>query len=199
MRKEIPMTKKLYVAVAFLIAAALLAACGGGAAKPPVEMQKYEAGAFTVEYPKAWQKSNIDMMGLNMAFFSTKEFALEDLGGLDFESMVSQDPVFVLMFVPATLAGQMGLDDLDAAMENTGFGEEDVQVVKEGAVTLDGAKGKILIAKGTDPDTGKMGAHVVMVKKDDGTVIVLMGVTPEKDLDKNLGIFEYMQSTFKFK
>lgn len=198
------MTKKFYVTIALVVVAALLVSCGGGgAAKPPVEMQKYEASTFTVDYPKAWQKSNIDMMGLSMVFFSTKEIGLEDLGGLDFSSMMSKEPVFTLMFVPAALAGQMGLDDLDAAMDAAALGDElgdeDVQIIKEGDVTLDGAKGKLLIVKGTDPDTGKMGAHVVMVKKGDGTVIVLMGVTPEKDLDKNLGIFEYMQSTFKFK
>jgi hypothetical protein len=56
-----------------------------------------------------------------------------------------------------------------------------------------------MIAKGTDPDIGKMGAHVVMVKKGDGTTVIFMGITPEQDLDKNLKIFEYMQNTFKFK
>lgn len=196
------MKKTLYLIVAFAIAAALLAACGGGgggASKPPVEMQKYEAETFAIEFPKAWQKSNIDLMGLSMAFFSTKEFKAEDLSGLDLQSMVSEDPLFILMFVPQTLAGSMGLDDLDEAMKSTDIGEEDVEVIKEGDVTLDGAKGKILIAKGTDPDIGKMGAHVVMAKKDDGTVVILMGVTPEKDLDKNLDVFQYMQDTFKFK
>jgi hypothetical protein len=194
--------KRLYVIVALAMAAALLAACGGGGggtSKPPVDMQKYETDTFAVEYPSAWQKSGVDLMGLSMAFFSTKEIKVEDLGGLDFESMVSQDPVAVLMFVPQTLAGQMGMDDLDAAMSSTGIAEEDLEIIKEGDVTLDGAQGKILIAKGTDPKIGKMAAHVVMVKKSDGTVVVFMGATPEKDLDKNLEVFQYMQDAFKFK
>jgi hypothetical protein len=199
------MNKRVSLIVLFVLVAVLVASCGGGggAAKPPVEMQTYEASTFTVDYPKAWQKSNIDMMGLSMVFFSTKEIGLEDLGGLDFSSMMSKEPVFTLMFVPSSLAGQMGLDDLDAAMDAAALGDElgdeDVQIIKEGDVTLDGAKGKLLIVKGTDPDMGKIGAHIVMAKKGDGTVVVLMGVTPEQDLDKNLKVFEYMQDTFKFK
>jgi len=194
------MRKSLYLIAALAIVVMLLAACGGGGggSKPPVDMQKYESETFTMDFPKAWQKSSMDMMGLGMAFFSTKEFKAEDLSGLDMASMVSENPLVITMFVPQALAGSMGLDDLDAAMESTDIGD-DVEVIKEGDVTLDGAKGKIMIAKGTDPDIGKMGAHVVMAKKDDGTTIIFMGITPEQDLDKNLKIFEYMQNTFKFK
>jgi len=192
--------KTLVLIVVLAIGAALLAACGGGGgSKPPVDMQKYETDTFAIEFPKAWQKSNFDAMGLSMAFFSTKQFSADELSGLDFNSMVSENPLFITMFVPQTLAGSMGLDDLDSAMKDVGIAEEDMQVIKEGDVTLDGAKGKILIAKGTDPEIGKMGAHVVMVKKDDGTTVILMGVTPEKDLDKNLEVFQYMQNSFKFK
>lgn len=194
------MRKSLYLIAVLAIAAMLLAACGGGGggSKPPVEMQKYESEAFTMDFPKAWQKSAMDMMGLSMAFFSTREFKAEDLTGLDMTSMVSDNPLVITMVVPQTLAGSMGLEDLDAAMESTDLGD-DVEIIKEGDVTLDGAKGKIMVARGTDPDIGKMGAHIVMVKKDDGTSVIFMGVTPEKDLDRNLKVFEYMQNTFKFK
>lgn len=195
------MKAKLGLIIALVMFVTSLAACGGGggAANPPVEMQKYEADTFVIEFPSAWKKSSIDMMGLTMAFFSTREFTMEDLGGLDMANLMSKDPMVVLMLVPSSLAGTMGLEDLDEAMESTTIGEDDMEIIKQGDTTLGGAKGEILIAKGTDPDVGKMGAHVVMAKKDDGTAVILMGVTPEQDMDKNLKVFQYMHDTFKFK
>ncbi len=197
------MNKKRYLVVALVAAAVLLAACGGGgggAGKPPVAMQKYETDTFVLEYPSAWQKNSLDMMGVSMAFFSAGQIEATDLTNFDFTSVAKDNPIFVLMVVPSSMAGSMGLDDLDAAMADMDItSEPDVKIIKQGDTTVSGAKGKLLIATGTDPDIGKMGAHIVMAKRDDGTVLVLMGSTPEKDLDANLKIFEYMQAAFKFK
>ncbi len=197
------MSKRLYLPVALIVAAVLLAACGGGGAgKPPVAMQKYETSTFTMEYPSAWQDSSMDLMGLSMVLFSTQELKPEDLGGLDFESLASTEPVVVVMYVPASLASSMGMADIESAMSEAQgeiANEPDVKVLKQGDTTIGGAKGKILVATGTDPDIGKMGAHIVMAKRDDGTVVVLMGATPDKNLDTNMKIFEYMQAAFKFK
>lgn len=196
------MNKRLYPVVALLIAAALLAACGGGggAGKPPVAMQKYETSTFTMEFPKAWYKSSLDMMGVSMAFFSPQKIDTADPSALDFATLGSDYPIVVLMTAPPSMASAMGMDDIDAAMADMDItSEPDVKVIKQGDTTMGGAKGKIFIGTGTDPDIGKMGAHIVMVKRDDGTVLVFMGATPDKELDANMKIFEYMQAAFKFK
>lgn len=195
------MNKRLYLGVVLVVATILLAACGGGGAgKPPVAMQRYETDTFTMEFPSAWQKSSLDMMGISMAFFSSKQVNTDDLASLDFATLAQQDPVFVMMLVPSSMAGAMGMADLDAAMADMDIANEpDVKIIKQGDTTVSGAQGKILIATGTDPDIGKMGAHIVMAKRGDGTILVLMGVTPDKNLDANMKIFEYMQAAFKFK
>ncbi len=195
------MNKRLYPVVALLVAAMLLAACGGGGAgKPPVAMQKYETDAFTMEYPSAWYKSSLDMMGISMAFFSPQEISTADPSALDFATLGRDHPIVVLMIAPQSMASAMGMDDLDAAMANLELTTEpDVKVIKQGDTTMGGAKGKIFVGTGTDPDIGKVGAHIVMAKRDDGSVLVFMGATPDKDLDANMKIFEYMQAAFKFK
>jgi len=195
--------KKLYLMVALVVAVVLLAACGGGgggAGKAPVAMQKYEASTFTMEYPKAWQQSSLDMMGIGMAFFSPQAIDTSDPANLDLNKLGSDYPIVVLMTVPQSLAGAMGVEDIDAAMAQMDLtSEPDVKIIKQGDTTMGGAKGKIFVGTGTDPDIGKMGAHIVMAKRDDGTVLVFMGATPDKDLDANMKIFEYMQAAFKFK
>ncbi|GAB4414977.1 MAG: hypothetical protein Kow00123_28070 [Anaerolineales bacterium] len=194
------MSKRLYPVVALLVAAVLLAACGGGAGKAPVAMQKYEASTFTMEYPSAWQQSSLDMMGITMAFFSPQKIDTSDPNNLDLSTLGSDYPIVVVMTVPQSVAGAMGMDDLDAAMSDMNITQEsDVKIIKQGDTTISGAKGKIFVGTGTDPDIGKMGAHIVMAKRDDGTVVVFMGATPDKDLDANMKIFEYMQGAFKFK
>ncbi|MBC7259716.1 MAG: hypothetical protein H5T65_10760 [Chloroflexi bacterium] len=196
------MNKKLYPMVALVVAVVLLAACGGGggAGKPPVAMQKYEASTFTMEYPTAWQESSLDMMGISMAFFSPQAIDTSDPANLDLNKLGNDNPIVVLMTVPQSLAGAMGVEDIDAAMAEMDLTREpDVKIIKQGDTTMGGAKGKIFVGTGTDPDIGKMGAHIVMAKRDDGTVLIFMGATPDKDLDANMKIFEYMQAAFKFK
>jgi hypothetical protein len=183
-----------------LIATALLAACGGGGKDAPVPMETYEGDTFSINYPKAWETNSMEMFGLSMAIFSTRELGVEDLGGLDFEGMVSEDPVAILMVVPSDMTAEMGMDDLDEAIEDIGpDDDEDVEIIRQGDTTIGGAKGKLIIAKGDIPDVGKAGIHMAIAKRDDGSVVILMGATPDKDLDTNMKVFEAMQNSFAFK
>lgn len=195
------MRKWFGITATVVLVAALLTACGGGGGgAPPVPMKKYEGGTFSIDYPEAWETNSLDMFGLTMALFSTRQLGMEDLGDLDFESMVSKDPMAILMVVPSNMTADMGVDDLDQAMEDVApTDEEDVDIVRQGDTTIGGAKGKLIIAKGDIPDVGKAGLHVAIAKRDDGSVVMFMGVTPETDLDTNLKVFEVMQGSFAFK
>lgn len=181
----------------------ILAGCGGGGDGdngPPVEMQKFEGNSFTVEYPQDWKDSSIDMFGLTIVIFGFEELGMSDLQSLDFEDMVSSDPIALIMSVPAELAGEMGFEDIDTALNefDDAIPEGDAEIVERGDTTIGGAKGKIVVAKGNVPDVGEVGVHLVAAKGDDGAVVIFMGITPEADRDQNLEIFQYMQDSFKF-
>jgi hypothetical protein len=89
-----------------------------------------------------------------------------------------------------------------------GFSEEDmheiesepgVEVVKKGDITIDGAEGYEVVAKGKIEDMGdeEIGVHIASFQSDAGQVI-FMGISPQSDMDKNLDIFDYMLQSIKF-
>jgi len=166
----------------------------------PVPTSAFDGSTFTIEYPDAWEESSIDMLGLTLAIFTTQQLGVDDLQNLDFDNLVSEDPLALVMVVPEEMAGDMGVDDLDSTIDefDDTIPEEDAEILEQGITTIGGAEGRIVVAKGMDPDLGELGIHLVVARKDDGTVVVLMGVTPGPDLDQNLAIFEYMHQSFRF-
>ncbi len=192
------MRKSFYPMIALLVLVATLLACGGTSSAPSVSMDKYDSSTFTIDYPKEWQKNNMDLFGMTMAFFSSAQLNPEDMEAMDFEKLVSTDPVIIIMVLPAEMATDLG--DLDEAMKEMSPTEADkVDIIKEGDTTIGGANGKILIAKGDDDKMGKVGIHIAIAKRDDGSAVVVMGITPEKNMDQNLKIFDDMHKSFKFK
>jgi hypothetical protein len=174
---------------------------GAGAATAPVSTSVFEGSSFSVEYPDAWEESSIDMLGLTMAIFTTQKLSVDDLQNLDFDNLVSADPLALVMVVPEDMASDMGVDDLDTTIDefDNAIPEEGAEIIEQGITTIGGAEGRIVVAKGTDPDLGEVGIHLVVARTDDGTVVVLMGVTPGTDREQNLAIFDYMHDSFRFK
>jgi hypothetical protein len=172
---------------------------GGVAAGAPVPMDLFQGSAFSIEYPSDWQESSIDMLGLTMVIFATQELSLEDMQNLDFDNMVSEDPVTIVMVVPQEMAGEMGIEDIDTALDefDSAIPEEDAEIIQQGDTTIGGVSGRMVVAKGTDPDLGVIGIHLAVARDDVGTVIVMMGATPAQDLDRNLEIFDYMHQSFQ--
>ncbi|RMF35828.1 MAG: hypothetical protein D6759_04330 [Chloroflexi bacterium] len=163
-------------------------------------MQTFEGSTFTIEYPKEWQQNSMDFFGMTMAFFSTRQLSMEDLQGMDFQTMAAEDPIAIVMLVPAEMTSDMGFEDIDQALDEVvSAQDENVEIVKQEDTSLGGAKGKLVIAKGDIPDVGSVGLHLAIAKRDDNSVVVLMGISPEKSRDQNLKIFEYMHKSFKFK
>jgi len=172
-----------------------------GAAGAPVPTSAFDGSTFTIEYPDAWEESSIDMLGLTLAIFTTQQLGVDDLQNLDFDNLVSEDPLALVMVVPEEMAGDMGVDDLDTTLDefDDTIPQEDAEILEQGVTTIGGAEGRMVVAKGTDPDLGELGIHLVVARKDDGTVVVLMGVTSGPDLEQNLAIFDYMHQSFRFK
>ncbi len=165
----------------------------------PVAMTLFEGSSFSVEYPEQWQDSVIDALGLTIAIFTTQQFDMADLEGLDFNALVAEDPVVIVMVVPPEMVGDMGLGDIDSALSQFDelVPEDDARVIRQGDAPLGGAPGKIVVATGDDPDIGEMGIHLALAELDDGTVILFMGATPTQDLELNLAIFDYMNHSFQ--
>jgi hypothetical protein len=192
-----------FVALVAVLLALALVACGGGdggSSGPPVEMKEFDGSSFNVEYPSDWKESSIDMFGLTMVIFGKEELSMTDLQSLDFGNMMTNDPLALIMSVPAEMAGDMGFDDIDSALDefDNAIPEGEGEIIKQGDTSIGGANGKIVIAKGNAPDVGDVGMHLVAAKKDDGAAIVFMGITPATDRDRNLEIFQYMHDSFQF-
>jgi hypothetical protein len=196
------MKQRLSILVLFALVSALaLAACGGGGKSgPPVEMQSFGGSSFDLSYPKDWKESKIDMFGLSMVILGRQEFNMANLEGLDFNNFAAKDPLVLIMSVPQEMAGDMGFEDIDSALEefDGAIDQGDVEILEQGDATLGDAKGKMIVAKGTDPDMGDIGLRLVAAQRPDGGAVVFMGVTPAENRDQNLAIFEYMHNSFKF-
>jgi serine protease Do len=171
---------------------------GGGAAGP---MALFDGSAFTIEYPQAWQESNVDLLGMGMVIFSNRALSLEEMQALDFEGMVAEDPLAMVLVVPEDMAADMGFEDMDTVIDefDDTVTTDEVEIIEQGDTTIGGVPGRIVVAKGTDPDLGAIGMHLVAAETDDGTVIVFLGATPAEDLDSNLAIFEAMHASFQLK
>jgi len=165
----------------------------------PVAMTQFEGSTFGVEYPEQWQDSVIDALGLTIAIFTTQQFDMADLEGLDFNALVAEDPVVIVMVVPSEMVDDMGFADIDSALNQFDelVPEDEAQVIQQGDTLLGGVPAKIVVATGDDPDIGEMGIHLALAELDDGTVILFMGATPTQDLELNLAIFDYMQHSFQ--
>jgi hypothetical protein len=197
------MNKRTALTTLLLLSLGLvLAACGGGDGDgPPVAMGEFEGSTFSVRYPEDWKESSVDMFGMTMVIFGFDELSMSDLESLDFEEMVSSEPMALIMSVPAEMAGQMGFEDLDTALDefDDAIPEGDAEIIERGDKKLGGADGKVIVAKGNAPGMGEVGVHLAVARKDDGATVILMGITPETDRDKNLEIFNYMHDSFSFK
>jgi hypothetical protein len=175
------------------------AACRSGLGAP-VPMERYEDSAFSIACPTGWQASTEDVRGMAATFFSTRKMGIEAMASLDFESANFADPVAVVMLVPEALVDQVNLSHLEALAKGTDLeGDSSAEIIAQGEVTLDGAKGNMIAAKTASPIKYNAGMHLVVVKRDDGSAVVLAGFTPENDLEVNLKIFDFMQRSFRFK
>jgi len=153
-------------------------------------MQLFEGSGFSIVYPQQWQESAIDAFGLTMAIFTTRQLTMEEVQTMDFNALAATDPVVIVMVVPPEMVGDMGLQDFDSALAEFDdiIPSDEADILQQGDTTIGGLPGKIVVARGNDPDIGEMGVHLVLSKLSDGTVVLLMGVTPATDLDANLSM-----------
>jgi serine protease Do len=172
-----------------------------GSGDAPSTMARYEGTSFTVDYPQSWKESSIDMLGLAMTIFANEELGMDEIQDLDFEGMIADDPIVIIMVVPEEMAADMGFEDIDSTIDefDDTIPADDVEIIEQGDTTIGGAPGRLVVARGTDPDLGEVGMHLVAAKTDDATVIVFMGATPAHNLQQNLEIFEQMHRSFQFK
>ena len=192
------MKRNLLLAGLLLILSLLMVACGGDGDGAPVSMTKEEGDTLTVEYPKDWNLDSMDMFGVSIIVASGAELEAEGfMEAATPEDFFGDQGGVLIMAVPPEMAG-----------EDMGFSEEDMQeiesepgveVIKKGDITIDGAKGYEIVAKGTIEDMGdeEIGVHIASFQSDAGQV-VFMGISPTKDMDKNLDIFDYMLQSIKF-
>jgi len=179
----------------------VLSACGGGDDKAPVSMSTYKSDAVSIKYPKDWKDSSLEMFGMTIGIFSPKELGQEALTGLeDPFALLGDDPLVLLLVVPQETAADMGIN-LDDMTEGAVPEDENVTIIRQGDITVSGAKGKEIVGKGPMEELGgkTIGLHVVAALKDDGAALMFVGMSPEKDLDKNLDIFQYMVESIDLK
>lgn len=186
-----------------LVAGLLLSACGGdGKGGPPVDMEKEETSAFSIERPKDWATNSMDFFGLTILVVSSADIKAEAVfEGGDFAESFKDTPGVIIMTVPQEMAEEGGDFGFSAdEIKNITDEEEDVEVVRQGDVTVDGVKGYELVGKGEVEElgSGKMGIHIAVLEREAGP-LAFIGFSPESGADKNLDIFKYMFESIKFK
>jgi len=171
-----------------------------GSGDVPSTMARYEGASFTVDYPQSWKESSIDMLGLAMTIFANEELGMDEIQDLDFEGMISDDPIVIIMVVPEEMAADMGFEDIDSTIDefDDTIPADDVEIIEQGDTTIGGAPGRVVVARGTDPDLGEVGMYLVAARTDDGTMVVFIGATPADNLQQNLDIFGQMHRSFQF-
>jgi len=185
-----------------LVLSLLVAACGGGGNKAPVDMETEETSAFDIERPKDWNTNSMDFFGVTILIASPADIAAETVfESGDFTEAFQDTPGVIIMSVPQEMAEEGG--DFGFSVEeikNIPTEEEDVEVIRQGDVTIDGIKGYELVGKGEIDDlgSGKMGVHLGVLERDSGP-LAFIAFSPEGDMDKNLDIFKYMFESMKFK
>lgn len=190
--------RRIYLSLILVLTVAALAACASNTPEAPVPMRPFEGKTLSARYPQGWETSSAEVLDTTMIVFSTKKPNISEMGRLDFESLMFKEPVVVLMSVPPELTEQMGVDDLDNAIDEfTPDAGEDVKVVERGKTTLAGLEGLFVVAKGTLSGSGQVGVRAAVAKRADGMVVVIMAVSPEKDLEQNMRIFEAMQRSVR--
>jgi hypothetical protein len=165
------------------------------------EMQHFDGSGFAIDYPKQWEESSLDAFGLTVAIFTTRRLTMEELNTMDFAELAATDPVVIVMVVPPEMVSDMGLQDFDSALAEFDdiIPENEADVLEQGDTTIGDVPGKVIVAIGDDPDIGEMGVHLVLAKLNDGTVVLLMGVTPSSDMYANLDMFQKMHESMAFK
>jgi hypothetical protein len=171
-----------------------------GSGDVPSTMARYEGASFTVDYPQSWKESSIDMLGLAMTIFANEELGMDEIQDLDFEGMISDDPIVIIMVVPEEMAADMGFEDIDSTIDefDDTIPADDVEIIEQGDTTIGGAPGRVVVARGTDPDLGEVGMYLVAARTDDGTMVIFIGATPADNLQQNLDIFGQMHRSFQF-
>ncbi len=180
------MKRTIIVLVALVVLATAIASCGGGT---PAEMTTYEASAFTVEYPEAWQEESMDFPGMTMIVIAEEELSLEDIGNLD----QPPDLGFVMLTYTPSADSDISLEALEEITE-----DEDVRILSRGDMTVGGRKGKYVKASGAVEEGGdEFGILMVVAEVGDNT-LAFIGMSPERTWGNNEEIFDYMVRTIKF-
>lgn len=180
----------------------LVTGCGGGGNQAPVDMEQEETSTFSIERPKAWKTNSMDLFGITVLVVSSADISAESvLGGGDMSTAFADAPGALIMTVPQKVAeegGDFGFSaDEVQALADSG---ENVEIMRQGDVTVDGVKGYEFVGKGEIEElgSGKMGVHLGVLEPKAGP-LAFMGFSPETDMDKNMDIFEYMFESIKFK
>jgi hypothetical protein len=186
----------------FALGILLIAACGGGGGGAPVDMQKEETSAFAIERPTAWKTNSMDLFGVTILVVSSADIKAESVfESGDFAGAFKDNPGVIIMSVPQEMAGEGGDFGFSAdEIKNLTSEEENVEIVRQGDVTIDGVKGYELVGKGEieEMGSGTMALHVAVLERDSGP-LAFIGFSPEKDADKNLDIFKFMFESIDFK
>jgi hypothetical protein len=180
----------------------LVVACGGGGDKPPVDMETEETSGFTIESPKAWTTNSMDFFGVTILVVSSADISAESVfEDGDFTDVFGETPGVLIMSVPQEMAAEGGDFGFSAEeIKNIPTEEEDVEIIRQGDVTVNGIKGYELVGKGSISEfgSGNMGIHLAVLERDAGP-LAFIGFSPETDMDKNMDIFKYMFESIEFK
>lgn len=184
------------------VLALLLVACGGGGDKAPVDMEQDETSTFSIDRPKDWTTNSMDLFGVTVLVVSSEEISPESVfGGGDMSAAFADAPGVLIMTVPQDMAAEGGDFGFSAAeVQALAESGEDVEITRQGDVTVDGVKGYEFVGKGAIEElgSGKLGVHFGVLERESGP-LAFMGFSPETDMDKNLDIFKYMFESIKFK